>query len=83
MQEVKDGSVVSRGRRREDFILWDGDYGDEDFIVDDLPENADVMKETMGVSKDYFLDVMDDLNEEEIESKLLELRGLCQLIVDK
>jgi len=67
----------------EDYILWDADYEDEDSFVDDLPEKADMMKETMGVSKDYYLENMDDLNEEEIEAKLKELRELCRSIVEE
>ena len=66
----------------EDLILWDADYDDEDLFVDDLPEKADMMKEMMRVSKDYYLEILDDLKEDVIETKLLELRGLCQLIVE-
>jgi len=66
----------------EDFILWDADYQDEDIFVDDLPEKADMMKKMMGVSKEYYTDIMDDLIEDEIEVKLEELRELCRSIVD-
>ena len=39
------------------------------------------MKKMMGVSKDYYLDIMDDLSDDEIEVKLKELRKICQSIV--
>lgn len=67
----------------EDYILWDADYEDEDFFVDEFPEKAEEMKQMMGVSKDYYLGIMDDLSDEEMEVRLEELRGLCRSIVEE
>jgi len=47
----------------EDYILWDADYQDEDFFIDDMPEKAELMKKMMGVSKEYYTDIMDDLSD--------------------
>jgi len=66
----------------EDYILWDADYEDEDLFIDDFPEKTTAMKKMLGVSKDYYMEIMDDLREDEIEVKLKELRGLCRSIVE-
>jgi len=40
------------------------------------------MKKMLGVSKDYYMHILDDLSEDEIEVKLEELRDLCRSIVE-
>ena len=65
-----------------DRILWDTDYASESSFVDGSPENTKLLKTLAGVSNDYYISIADDLNENEIENKLLELRSLCRGIVE-
>ena len=65
-----------------DRILWDTDYASESSFVDGSPENTKLLKTLAGVSNDYYISIADDLNENEIENKLRELRTLCKGIVE-
>ena len=65
-----------------DRILWDTDYASESSFVDGSRENTKLLKTLAGVSNDYYISIADDLNENEIENKLLELRSLCRGIVE-
>ena len=67
----------------EDLILWDADYDDENLFIDDLPERSNELKKLVGISKNYYVTVADDLNEEEIAKKLSELSKLCCSVVKK
>jgi hypothetical protein len=66
-----------------DLILWDADYESEDLYIDKRPEEAQALKDFMGVSDDYFRDVPEDLNADEIKMKLAEVTTLCRSISEK
>jgi len=66
-----------------DWILWDADYESEHLFVDSDPDISDGLKGLTGVSKDYYLGIVDDLNEKEIEIKSQELKDLCQSVIDR
>jgi hypothetical protein len=65
-----------------DLILWDSDYESEDLYIDKRPEEAQALKDFMGVSDDYFREVPEDLKADEIETKLAELKTLCRSIAE-
>jgi hypothetical protein len=62
-------------------ILWDADYEDEDLYIDKPPEEAQALKDFMRMRDDYFLEIADDLTDEEAEARIMELRKLCNPIV--
>ena len=64
-------------------ILWDYDFEDEDLYVDKPPEAAEKLKDVMGIKDEYFLDVPEDLNQKEIETRLSELKTLCRAVCKK
>ena len=47
-----------------------------------LASNA-YLKQLAGVSKDYYLGIVDDLNDKEIEIKSKEIKNLCLSVIDK
>jgi hypothetical protein len=59
-------------------ILWDADYDDADIYID----QAEWLKSMARISDNYFLAIADDLNEEQIDEKLVDLRKLCSTIVE-
>ena len=64
-------------------ILWDANYEDEDIYVDRPPEEAKILKDFMRIRNDYFIEVPEDLKPKELETKLTELKNLCQSIYEK
>jgi hypothetical protein len=64
-------------------ILWDADYEDEDLYIDKPPEEAQILKDFMRMRDDYFLEVPEALKPKEIETKLSELKSLCQSVCEK
>lgn len=56
------------------------DFEDEDIYIDKPPEEAQRIKDFMRMRDDYFLEILEDLKPEEIETKLAELKALCQLM---
>ena len=63
--------------------LWDADYEDEDLYIDKPPEEAQRLKDFMRIRDDYFTEVPEDLKPNEIETRLSELKSLCQSICKK
>ena len=63
-------------------ILWDADYDDADIYMDQPPEKAEWLKSMARISDNYFLAIADDLNEEQTDEKLVDLRKLCWAIVE-
>jgi len=66
-----------------DLILWDADYETENLYIDKRPEEAQALKDFMGVSDDYFREVPEDLTANEIKTKLDEVKTLCRSICEK
>ncbi len=64
-------------------ILWDADYEDEDLYIDKPPEEAQRLKDFMRMREDYFLEIPEDLKPKQIETKLSELKSLCQSICEE
>ncbi len=64
-------------------ILGDYDVEDEDLYIDKPPEEAQRLKDFMRMRDDYFLEIPEDLKPKEIETKLTELKTLCQSICEK
>ena len=62
-------------------ILWDADYQDEDLYIDKPPEEAQALRDFMRMRDDYFSAIADDLNDEEAEARIEELRKLCNSII--
>lgn len=61
-----------------DGILWDADYGDSHLYIDHPPEKSKLLKNVMRISDNYYSAIADDPNEEEIDTKLTDMRKLCQ-----
>jgi len=61
----------------EDHILWDRDFETGDTYLDLHPLLSEVMKEEMRIPSDYFIAIPDDLNGEQAEATLTEIRQLC------
>lgn len=66
-----------------EMILWDNDYLSESDFVDDSPEDSDRLKELIGITDDYFLEIADDPKPSEIDTILSELKALCRSICDE
>lgn len=64
-----------------DVILWDADYGDGELYLDKPPEESEVLRAMTGIPQEYFLAIADDLNDEQIEAKVSELRKVCQSVI--
>ncbi len=64
-------------------ILWDYDFEDEDLYIDKPPEEAQALKDFMRMRDDYSLEIPEDLKPKEIETKLAELKALCQSVCEK
>jgi len=62
-------------------ILWDSDYL-EDKILDDSPKRSKLLKQALGINKDYFIDIPPDPDDKETEKQLKKLQGLCIKLID-
>ena len=63
-------------------ILWDVDYEDEDMYIDKPPQEAQALKDYMGMRDDYFHKIPQDLSTKGIETKLAKLKKLCRSICE-
>jgi len=63
-------------------ILWDAVYDDDYMYLDYSPEDPTWLANVTGVFENYYFEAVDDLSEEDIDSKLKELRELCLLVVE-
>ncbi|MFC1763109.1 hypothetical protein ACFL6U_13635 [Planctomycetota bacterium] len=62
--------------RIEDNILWDNDFDTSDLTMDLPPEQAQFIKESMGIPDEYIQTIPDDLNENQMKAAITELREL-------
>jgi hypothetical protein len=60
-----------------DCILWDADYEDHDLYLDRPPDEAEVLREDMRISDDYYLAIPYDPRDQQIQDTLREIRQLC------
>jgi len=67
----------------EEGILWDADYEIEHLYADRSPAEARDLREMMNITEEYFQYIPEDPKDEEIESKLAELRKLCASVIKK
>jgi len=64
-------------------VLWDGDYEDAQLYIDFPPEESRELRDLMGISKDYFLAIADDLTNKEAQARIKELRKLCDSVIKR
>jgi len=64
-----------------DFVLPDVDYEDSHLYLDGAPEKSKMLRKLMGISDKYHLAIANDLNDKEVNTKLAELKKLCQSII--
>ena len=62
-------------------VLWDGDYQDTQLYIDFSPEKSKELRGLMGIPKDYFMTIADDLTDDEAQVKIWELRKLCDSVI--
>ena len=64
-------------------ILWDYDFEDEDLYIDKPPEEAKRLKDFMRIRDAYFRGIPDDLESDQINIRLSELKCLCRSVCEK
>jgi len=69
MQELSDG------------VLWDGDYEDAQLYIDFPPEKSTELRDLMGIPKNYFLAIADDLTDKEAKARIKQLKKLCNSVI--
>jgi len=62
-------------------VLWDGDYQDTQLYIDFSPEKSKELRGLMGIPKDYFMTIADDLTDDEAQVKIWELRKLWDSVI--
>jgi hypothetical protein len=65
----------------EEGILWDADYEIEHLYADRSPAEARELRQMTGITDEYFNYIPEDPKDEEIKSKLSELRKLCESVM--
>jgi hypothetical protein len=61
----------------EDNILWDNDYDTSELAMDLPPDQAECLKELIGIPDDYIHTIPDDLNPEQMTVTIADIRRLC------
>jgi hypothetical protein len=64
----------------EDKILWDHDFDTCNLTMDLPPEQSESVRELMGIPDDYVLTIPEDLNQEQMEATIAEIRKLCSRV---
>ncbi|MHC4538487.1 MAG: hypothetical protein ACYTEK_07115 [Planctomycetota bacterium] len=63
-------------------VLWDGDYEDAQLYIDFSPEKSKELRGLMGIPKDYFMAIADDLTDEEAQARIKQLKKLCDSVIN-
>ncbi len=64
-----------------DAVLWDGDYQDAQLYIDFPPEESKELRGLMGIPKDYFTAIAEDLTDKEAKARIRQLRKLCNAVI--
>lgn len=64
----------------EGSILFDNDYDTSELTMDLPPEQAEAVRENMGIPDDYIQTLPDDLNEKQMTVAIADIRHLCSEI---